>query len=99
LHDVVDTRLVTWQHSQAGRFHGISIYYKPVTTRDLDRSYIQATTEADTLADAEAYARLALNEQTGWHRIALNPLALSLLGGFLSTLTLAAETVRLVVIC
>jgi hypothetical protein len=99
LHDIVDRRLVTWQHSQAGRFHGISIYYKPVTTNDLDRSYIQAATEADTLDDADAYTKLALNERTGWHRIALNPLALSLLAGFLSTLTLAAETVWLCVVC
>ena len=74
LGEVVRNRLVRWHHSQKGRYQGTSIYYKPVTERDLERSYIQAGTEADAEIDAAAYTKLALNEATGWHRIALNPL-------------------------
>ena len=32
-------------------------------------------TKADAARDAECYARLALCEATGWHRLALAPLA------------------------
>ena len=74
LGDVVRTRLVRWHHSQLGRYQGTSIYYKPVKAKDLERSYIQAGTEDDAKNDAAAYSHLALNEATGWHRIALNPL-------------------------
>jgi Clostripain family len=79
LRDVVGSRLVAWHHSQTGRFHGVSIYYKPVRPMDLERSYIQAESDDDAKADADAYAQLALSHSTGWHRIALNPLALALL--------------------
>ena len=76
LGEVVSSRLVCWHHSQKGRFRGTSIYYKPVKAKDLERSYIQAGSEADAETDAVAYRHLALNEATGWHRVALNPLAL-----------------------
>ena len=42
LGDLVRNRLVRWHHSQMGRYQGTSIYYKPVTAKDLERSYIQA---------------------------------------------------------
>lgn len=74
LGDAVRTRLVRWHHSQLGRYQGTSIYYKPVKAKDLERSYIQAGTEDDAKNDAAAYSHLAVNEATGWHRIALNPL-------------------------
>lgn len=74
LGDVVRSRLVRWHHSQKGRYQGTSIYYKPVKAKDLERSYIQAGTDADAEIDAAAYTQLSLNEATGWHRVALNPL-------------------------
>jgi len=77
LGDVVRGRLVRWHHSQIGRYQGTSIYYKPVKAKDLERSYIQAGTEADAELDAAAYKQLALNQATGWYRVALNPLTTS----------------------
>jgi hypothetical protein len=74
LGDAVRTRLVTWKHSQQGRYQGASIYYKPVTEKDLERSNIQAEDEAAAQSDANAYRTLALNKETGWDRVALNPL-------------------------
>ena len=74
LGEAVRNRLVSWHHSQKKRYQGTSIYYKPVKPRDLERSYIQAETEEDAENDSSYYKRLALNEATGWHRIALNPL-------------------------
>jgi hypothetical protein len=74
LGDVVRDQVVRWHHSQKGRFRGISLYYKPVKPRDVERSYIQAGSEDDAAKDAAHYTRLALCEATGWHRIALEPL-------------------------
>jgi hypothetical protein len=74
LGDAVRTRLVVWHHSQQGRYQGTSIYYKPVTPKDLELSNIQAADDADAENDANAYKKLALIEATGWDRIALNPL-------------------------
>ena len=75
LGEAVRTRLVTWKHSQQGRYQGASIYYKPVTEKDLERSNIQAGDEAAAQSDADAYRMLAMNKETGWDRVALNPLA------------------------
>ena len=72
--EIVRTGLVRWHHSQMGRYRGTSLYYKPVTAKDIERSFIQAGSEEDAARDAEAYTQLALNRATGWHRIALNPL-------------------------
>ena len=66
---------MTWHHSRRGRFKGTSLFYKPVTARDLRRSYLQAEDEEIAAADAEYYKGLALCRATGWHRVALNPLA------------------------
>jgi cysteine peptidase C11 family protein len=74
LNDSVKNRIVKTQHSQKGRFGGISIYYKPVTERDRARSFIQASAEADIVADDTYYKSLALSRATGWHRVALRPL-------------------------
>ena len=58
---------------------------------DVERSYIQAGSDDDAKADADAYAQLALSHSTGWHRIALHPLALALfLAALLPALSLAA---------
>jgi hypothetical protein len=72
---VVSGRLVSWHHSRRARFKGASLFYKPVTARDLRRSYLQAEDEKIAAADAEYYRSLALCRATGWHRVGLNPLA------------------------
>jgi len=72
--DIVRTGLVQSHHPRMSRYRGTSLYYKPVTAKDIERSFIQAGSEEDAARDAEAYAQLALNRATGWHRIALNPL-------------------------
>ena len=73
LGDVVGNRVVRWHHSQKGHHRGTGLYYKPVTAEQADRSHLYD--EGTAAGDAEQYARLALSEATGWHRIALNPLA------------------------
>jgi hypothetical protein len=75
LGDLVRRRVVRWHHSQQGRFKGISLYYKPVKPEDIERSYIQAGSDEDAARDAAYYEELALSEATGWHRVALDPLA------------------------
>jgi hypothetical protein len=76
LGEVVRDRLIRWHHSQQGTFQGTSLYYQPVTAEDRERSYVQSADEQEAVNDAAYYATLALCQQTGWHRIALNPLAL-----------------------
>lgn len=71
---VVRDRLVRWHHSRTGAHRGTSLYYRPVSPRDTERSFIQAPSGDDEARDAAAYARLALCEATGWHRVALDPL-------------------------
>jgi len=73
LGDIVRSRLVTYHHAQTERFKGISVYYKPVRRSDFKRSHIQADGEVGE-QDAVDYRQLALNLDTGWDRIALNPL-------------------------
>jgi len=80
LGEVVSGRLVSWHHSRRARFKGASLFYKPVTARDLRRSYLQAEDEKIAAADAEYYKSLALCRATGWHRVALNPLAVEVGG-------------------
>lgn len=70
---VVRDRLVRWHHSRTGVHRGVSLYCKPVTAQDRERSFIQASGE-DEARDEAAYARLALCEATGWHKVALDPL-------------------------
>ena len=67
-------RLVRWHHSQKRSYQGISLYYQPVKPHDIERSFIMSGNAEDAAKDAEYYAKLALCEATGWHRIALNPL-------------------------
>jgi hypothetical protein len=74
LGDVVRGRVVAWHHSQKDRYRGISLYYKPVRPKDIERSYIEAGDEAEREKDAASYKVLSLSEATGWHRIALDPL-------------------------
>jgi hypothetical protein len=71
----VRDRLVRWHHSQKKAYQGISLYYQPVKPHDIERSFIMSGNAEDAAKDAEYYAKLALCEATGWHRIALNPLA------------------------
>jgi hypothetical protein len=71
----VRDRLVRWHHSQKTAYQGISLYYQPVKPHDIERSFIMSGNAEDAAKDAEYYAKLALCEATGWHRIALNPLA------------------------
>jgi hypothetical protein len=66
--------VVAWHHSQKDRYRGISLYYKPVRPKDIERSYIEAGDEAEREKDAASYKVLSLSEATGWHRIALDPL-------------------------
>jgi hypothetical protein len=75
LGDAVRDRLVRWHHSQKKTYQGISLYYQPVKPHDVERSFIMSGNAEDAAKDAEYYGRLALCEATGWHRIALNPLA------------------------
>ena len=76
LNAVVADRLVTWHHSQKKVYKGTSLYYKPVRADDIKRSCIQQEDAEAAATDAAAYKQLALNQATGWHRIALHPLAL-----------------------
>jgi hypothetical protein len=75
LGEAVRNRLVRWHHSQQGTYQGISLYYQPVKPHDIEHSFILSGNADDAARDATAYAQLALCEATGWHRIALNPLA------------------------
>jgi hypothetical protein len=70
----VRERLVRWHHAQKKSYQGISLYYQPVKPHDIERSFIMSGNAEDAAKDAEYYAKLALCEATGWHRIALNPL-------------------------
>jgi hypothetical protein len=74
LGDAVLGQLVGWHHSQKRRYRGTSIYYKPVTPKDVERSIIESGDSEEAERDALHYRRLALNTATGWDRIALNPL-------------------------
>lgn len=77
LGDAVRDRLVRWHHAQQGSYRGISLYYQPVKPKDIERSFILSGNPDDAARDAAQYADLALCAATGWHRIALKPLALS----------------------
>jgi hypothetical protein len=72
--DVVTSRVIKTYHSRSRRFRGLNIYCKPVTKRDFERSFIEASDEQDIRNDARYYKTLALCRATGWDRIALNPL-------------------------
>jgi len=74
LEEVVRDRLLAWHYSRKGRHRGTALYYKPVKPADIRRSHIQAEDEEQVASDAANYTALALNQATGWHRIALNPL-------------------------
>jgi hypothetical protein len=76
LGEAVRTRLVRSHYAQLPRLHGTSLYYKPMTPRDVERSFILSADEAGAARDADYYSQLALSGATGWHRIALSPLAL-----------------------
>jgi cysteine peptidase C11 family protein len=58
-----------FHHSQSNHFSGVSIYYRPLTDASVDRSFVAPL-------EPSMYRSLALNQATGWHRIALNPLRL-----------------------
>jgi hypothetical protein len=70
----VRDKVVRWHHSQKTAYRGISLYYQPVKPRDIERSFIMSGDAEDAAKDAAYYAKLALCEATGWHRLALNPL-------------------------
>jgi hypothetical protein len=75
LGDAVRNRLVRWPPPREGAYQGISLYYQPVTPADIERSHILSGSADDAARDAAHYAQLALCDATGWHRIALKPLA------------------------
>jgi hypothetical protein len=72
LAQVVERRLVTWQHSQQGRHRGIGLYYRPVKAAHANRSHLYKEALAEW--DATQYRQLALSQVTGWDRLALDPL-------------------------
>jgi hypothetical protein len=74
LGEVVTRQLVRWHHSSTGRFRGTSLFYRPVTARDRARSFLHAEDEQVAEADAAHYQTLALCRDTGWDRVALEPL-------------------------
>jgi hypothetical protein len=74
LADVVKHHVVLWHHAQLDRFHGISLYCKPTNARDIELSILQSGDEDEAKRDAAAYRTLSLCRDTGWDRIALNPL-------------------------
>ena len=71
----VGNRLVLAHYAQRtpSPHRGVALYYKPVTNKDKDKSYIYD--EGFEKDDEDNYEKLALNVATGWHRIALNPLS------------------------
>ncbi|MGH9384777.1 MAG: clostripain-related cysteine peptidase [Vicinamibacterales bacterium] len=71
---VVNTQVIMEYHSRSARFRGLNIYCKPVTKADFNRSFIEASDEEDIRSDARYYKTLALSQETGWDRIAQNPL-------------------------
>jgi hypothetical protein len=73
LAEVVASRVVRWQHSQQGKYRGVSLYYKPSTSALTDRSFIESGDMSDAKRDAAAYRELALNRLTGWDEIASQP--------------------------
>ncbi len=75
LSDVIYSKVITSFHVFRGPFRGLALYYKPVTQRDLDESFVQASDERDKRSDERYYRTLALSRATGWDQIALNPLA------------------------
>ena len=72
LDGVVRSQVVRWHHAQDKGFQGTAIYYRPVSPEAVEQSNIYS--EADAEGDATYYKQLALNQDTGWDRIALNPL-------------------------
>ncbi|MEO8360536.1 MAG: clostripain-related cysteine peptidase [Vicinamibacteria bacterium] len=70
--NIVGSRLVKWHHSVGGQHRGISLYYQPVKPEQVERSCIYDSGSA--AGDAAHYKLLALSQDTGWERLALNPL-------------------------
>jgi len=60
-------KVSAFHHSQGNHFSGVSIYYQPLTDVAVDRSFVAPLEPA-------MYSMLALNQATGWDRIALDPL-------------------------
>ena len=67
--------LVPFSFTLLGQHRGVSLYYKPTTDDDLDRSFIQAADPRDAKQDAAQYRRLALCKASDWGRFALDPLS------------------------
>jgi hypothetical protein len=67
--------LVPFSFTLLGQHRGVSLYYKPTTESDLDRSFIQATDPQEEKEDAAQYRRLALCKDSDWGRFALDPLS------------------------
>ena len=60
-------RVSAFHHSQSNHFSGVSIYYRPLTDRAIERSCVAPL-------DPLMYRTLALSQATRWDRVALNPL-------------------------
>lgn len=67
--------LVPFNFTLLGQHKGVSLYYKPTTERDLDRSFIQSTDPPEEKRDAANYVRLALCKASEWGRFAIDPLS------------------------
>ena len=73
LGEVVEGELVKWHSSQHGLHRGTALFYAPVKKKEIARSHI--FDEATAAQDGRKYRQLALSKDTGWDRIALNPLS------------------------
>jgi hypothetical protein len=74
LRDVVRRLMVAhYTQRQLSPHQGMALYYKPVTEHDKKVSCIYD--EGFEEEDEKNYRKLALNEATGWDRIALKPLS------------------------
>jgi hypothetical protein len=67
-------RVIVAHYSLKERFRGLSIFYKPRNRRDVERSFVMSSGEDEIRADEASYRKLALNQATGWDRVALRPL-------------------------
>ena len=72
LGDLVKGQLVKWHRSQKAQHRGIGLFYRPTVAAHFKRSHLYEEGTAE--GDAKHYRQLALSVETGWDRIALNPL-------------------------
>jgi hypothetical protein len=74
LADVLPT-LVQFSFTLLGRQKGVALYYKPFTTSDRKRSFLEAPDPDEAKRDHAQYEKLGLCQKAEWGRFALNPLS------------------------